>query len=96
MAQDGLSDFLVDGLIGPLVTSSSDCPVPRQLRDLLPQVVCAHVRITLSGGDAGMAEKFLHGTQIGPRPKRVGSKGMAEQMWSRAIGDADALEVAIH
>lgn len=51
----------------PLLTER----VGRQLRHLLAQVINVHVGVALSGVDAGMAEQFLHCSQVGPRTQGI-------------------------
>jgi hypothetical protein len=68
----------------------------RQVRHLLAQVLGAHVGVALRGGDTGVAQQLLHGTEVGPGAEGVGSERVAQQVRPRAVGDADALEIAIH
>ena len=44
--------------------------------------------INLSGGDAGVAEHFLHGAQIAGRLQHVGGERVAQQMRMHVAGDA--------
>ena len=54
----------------------------------LPQKIPVEVGIDFGGGDAGVAQHFLHGAQVGPAFYEVRGEGVAQRV--RADGFAQA------
>ena len=57
-------------------------------RDVRPQVVLVQMRVNLGGGDAFVAEHFLHGTQVGAALDEVRGKGVPERVRTHCLVDA--------
>jgi len=39
-----------------------------------------HVGVALGGGDGGVAQEFLHGTEVSSPAQEMGGEGMAERV----------------
>ena len=51
-----------------------------ELHDVAAEIVAVQVRIDLGGGDAGVAQHFLHGAQIGTAFNQMRGERMPERM----------------
>jgi len=63
-------------------------PVGRQLGHLRLQILHLQVGVALGGRHPGMAQQFLHRSQVRPGAQGVGGEGVAQYMWPGAISDA--------
>ena len=52
------------------------------------QVLEVQMRVDLGGGDVGVAEQFLHATQVTGRLEYVAGKAVAQQMRMHMLGHA--------
>ena len=60
------------------------------------QVLKVQMRINLGGGDVGMAQQFLYGTQILAGLKQVAGKRMSQRVWMNPGIDAESLAPGFH
>ena len=51
-------------------------------------IVAVEVGVDFGGGDAFVAEHFLHGTEVGAALHEVGGERVAEGVWADGLGDA--------
>src|ERR1035437_45989 len=51
----------------------------------LAKTSVGHMGIHLGGGDAGMAQEFLHRTEVGPVAQHVRSETVSEGMWCNSL-----------
>src|SRR4030095_3161093 len=58
------------------------------------EVAVVHGGVDLGGGDAGVAEHFLYGAQVGAALEEVGGEGMAQGMGAGMRKAGAAREVA--
>ncbi len=56
------------------------------LVDQFLQLFIEHMRVDLRGRNVRMAQKFLHGAEVGAVLQQVAGKGVAEHMWRDGSG----------
>ncbi len=57
-------------------------------RNISSQIVLVQMRVNLSGGDAFMAEHFLHGAEVGAAFDEVRGEGVTERVRTHRLVDA--------
>ena len=65
-------------------------------RDIRPQVILVQMRVYLGGGDAFMAEHFLHGAEVGAALDEVRGEGVPERVWTHRLVDAGRHHPLLH
>lgn len=84
---------------GPRVLAPSRLPpAPRPWVSLVvdfAEAAAGEVGVDLGGGEAGVAEQFLDGAQVGARFEQVGGEGVPEGVGADAVLGASAQQVAM-